>query len=454
MSENFFLDVPHDNTLRKQSTAWLVLALASLVIGGLFVILVVLSRTPGIQDIIPFVDFFKTALVVHVDMTVLVWFLAFAGILWSINSKQTCKACGWLSIMLSATGMLGITISPFLGAGNPLMNNYVPVLQDPIFFISLGIFGTGFSIQILNGLFSSCTVGKYMDGSAALRFGLFTSLLAALFSVLSLGWSFIMIPENIQNEQYFELLFWGSGHILQFTHTQLMMVVWLWLATVSGVSVLANSRVALILFALGVAPVLLTPIIYFAYPVESPYHSVTFTLLMKYGGGLAVLPLGLMLLISLRGAQKPTIQYKAERSALFFSILLFGAGGIIGFMISGSDVRIPAHYHGSIVGVTMAFMGITYHLLPKLGFRKPMGKWALRQPMIYGVGQLAWVLAMAYTGGHGVQRKTAGVEQGLKTISEHIAMGIMGIGGIVAIIGGVIYLVVVIKAMLPESQET
>ncbi len=447
MSEDYYLVVPENDTLRRQSIGWLLLALASLVIGGLFVVLLVLSRTPAIQNIIPWVDFFKTALVVHVDMTVLVWFLAFAGTLWSLGSKQTCKACGWLPILLAVIGMFGMTISPFLGAGNPLMNNYVPVLQAPIFLISLAIFGVGFTVQILNGLFSSRSVGKYMSGPAALRFGLITSLVAGLFSVLALAWSFSMIPENIEGERYYELLFWGGGHVLQFTHTQLMMVVWLWLASVSGATILATSRVIIILFLIGIAPVLLTPVIYLAYPVESPYHLISFTWLMMYGGGLAVLPLGIILLVSLKSAGKAEEEYKAERSALFFSILLFGIGGVIGFMIRGSDVSIPAHYHGEIVGVTIAFMGITYHLLPKLGFSKPTGKWARRQPAIYGVGQVIWVLAMAYTGGHGVQRKIAGSEQGLDSIGEQIAMGIMGVGGIIAITGGVIYLVAVYKAI-------
>ncbi len=454
MTDHFTLDISADRTIRRQATAWLILALGSLVIGGLFVILIVLSRTPGIQDIIPWVDFFKTALVIHVDMTVLVWFLAFAGIFWSLNSNDNCTSCGWPPIFLAALGMLGITASPFLGAGNPLMNNYVPVLQDPIFFVALGIFGLGFTLQILNGLIHSKPVGKFMDGSATLRFGLYTALIAALLSMMSIGWSYSMMPEEIEGQHYYELLFWGGGHVIQFTHTQLMFVVWLWLATVSGVTIKANPRLILILFALGAMPVLFAPAIYLTYPVEDPGYAITFTWLMKYGGGLAALPLGLILITSLISAGKASDVYRAERSALIFSILLFGTGGIIGFMITGSNVRVPAHYHGSIIGVTMAFMGITYYLLPRLGFRKPMGKWALRQPAIYGTGQMIWVLAMAYTGGHGVQRKTAGAAQALKTMDEYIAMGLMGIGGIIAISGGIIYLVVVYKAMRPEKRLT
>ena len=57
---------------------------------------------------------------------------------------------------------------------------------------------------------------------------------------------------------------------------------------------------------------------------------------------------------------------------------------MIGFMISGSNVRIPAHYHGCIVGVTLAMMGMVYRLLPQLGFAAPQSRAAAWQPAIYG----------------------------------------------------------------------
>jgi len=77
-----------DSNARKLTTGWLLLGLVALVIGGLYTILVVLSRTPFFQEIIPWVDFFRTALVVHVNLTVLVWFLAFAGVFWSYTNSQ------------------------------------------------------------------------------------------------------------------------------------------------------------------------------------------------------------------------------------------------------------------------------------------------------------------------------------------------------------------------------
>ena len=78
-ANQFTLPVPDCNAQRL-SLGWLLLGLSALVIGGLFSLLIVLSRTPFFQEIIPWVNFFHTALVVHVNLTVLVWFLAFAGV--------------------------------------------------------------------------------------------------------------------------------------------------------------------------------------------------------------------------------------------------------------------------------------------------------------------------------------------------------------------------------------
>ncbi len=449
----FTLDPP-GSVARNLAVAWLSLALGSLVVGGIFTLLIVLSRTPGIQDIFPWVDFFHTALVVHVDMTVLVWFLSFAGVFWSLNSSEKCQWCAWSALGLCVAGTLVIALAPFLGAGNPLMNNYVPVLQDPIFFVGLGLFGLGFAVLVLHGLFFSRPVGSYISSSGALRFGLYTALIIALVSVLSLLASWAGMPEFAEGKTYYELLFWGSGHTIQFIHVQLMMVAWLWLATSSSTRINLGPRLALLLFALGAAPSLLTPFLYIAYEVGSASHLLGFTWLMQFGGGLAVLPLALLITLGLFKSGLPDKDARAEYNALVFSMILFGAGGVIGFMIHGSNVTVPAHYHGSIVAVTLAYMGVTYHLLPRLGFSKPTGKMVNWQPVIYGVGQLMHVLGLAWSGGYGVQRKTAGSDQGLEGIQQIAGMGIMGLGGLIAIIGGILFLIIVFKAMWPKNAPT
>ena len=448
LANQFTLPVPNSNA-RRITTGWLLLGLTALVIGGLFTILIVLSRTPFFQEIIPWVDFFRTALVIHVDLTVLVWFLAFAGVFWSYNSSNRCLYCGWVSLALASLGTLIITLSPFTGESHPLMNNYVPVLQSTVFFTGLSVFGLGFCLLVLRGFFTVAASENKTSGESVLRFGLFVALIASLFAIVALFQSYFGIDAGFEGEAFYDRLFWGSGHIIQFSHTQLMLVAWLWLASVSGAYLRLSPRVVLALFVLGLAPVLVTPIIYLAFDVSSGNHLFWFIQIMKYGGGLAAVPIGLAISLAIIEKWRPTPGFEIERNALLFSILLFGVGGLIGFLITGSNVTIPAHYHGSIVGVTLAFMGMTYHLLPRLGFRKVSGRAARLQPGIYGIGQLLHIIGLAWSGGYNVQRKSTAAEQGFEQIA---GMGLMGLGGLISIIGGVIFLVVVYLAIKPQKN--
>jgi heme/copper-type cytochrome/quinol oxidase subunit 1 len=135
------------------------------------------------------------------------------------------------------------------------------------------------------------------------------------------------------------------------------------------------------------------------------------------------------------------------RSSLIASLALFAAGGVIGFLITGSNVRIPAHYHGCIVGITLAMMGVFYHVLPRFGFAAPESRYAAWQPGVYGLGQLMHIIGLVWSGGYGVQRKVAGTEQVLRTTQETLGMGLMGLGGLIAIIGGIMFLLIVLHSL-------
>ena len=141
------------------------------------------------------------------------------------------------------------------------------------------------------------------------------------------------------------------------------------------------------------------------------------------------------------------------KAALVWSLVLFGAGGLIGLAISGSNVKIPAHYHGSIVGVTLAFMGLVYYLLPRMGFGRPQGRLARLQPALYGGGQLLHIAGLLWSGGYGVQRKAAGAEQALRTTEQIAGMGLMGLGGLLAVAGGILFAVVVVRSLWTSSTS-
>lgn len=448
--DSFVLDMPGADA-RHLTIGWLLLSYGALVIGGLFTILIVLSRTPYFQEIIPFIDFFHTALVVHVDLTVLVWFLGFAGVFWSLNSSVRCLKCGWLAFALSVLGTLVMTAAPFVGDGKPLMNNYVPVLQHPVFLTGLSLFGLGFTLLVLNGLLFSNAVKSRMSGDGALRFGLYTGLIAGLFSVFILILSYIDMPSFAESAYFYELLFWDAGHTLQFMHIALLLVSWLWLSTVAGVSLKLSPRVVLFIFMIGLIPVIMTPFVYMMFDLGATMHKHAISLVMRYGGGLAAFPIGLIVVVGLLSSKRKDLKIGPEFNALVFSIILFAVGGVIGFMINGSNVTVPAHYHGSIVAVTLAYMGISYHILPRLGFKPITGQMATWQPVIYGCGQILHITGLVWSGGYGVQRKTAGLDQGLEGMERVVSMGVMGLGGGIAVIGGIIFLVIVFKSMWPKK---
>lgn len=446
MNERFELPLP-DPEGRRQAWAWLWLGLVALVLSGLFAVLIVLARTPGLQDLVPFADFFHTALVVHVDLSVLVWFVAFAGVFWSLNSAPRCRRCGWVALSLAGTGTLIMSAAPFLAPGNPLMSNYVPVLQQPLFLAGLAVFGAGFALLVVRALFFAPAVGPRISGSGALRFGLNTAVVAAAFALLALVWSFFEMPESLDGQGYYEVLFWGGGHVLQFTHTHLMLVAWLWLASACGARLYLGPRVVVFLFAWGLLAVFATPLIQLATDAGSAEHRLLYTWQMEFGGSLASVFTGVAVLLGLLRGQGTAPELLPQRAALVSSVVLFGAGGLIGFLIQGSNVTVPAHYHGCIVGITLAFMGTTYHLLPRFGFRPVSRRLGVWQAYVYGGGQLLHIIGLAWSGGYGVQRKTAGAAQALDSLERVVSMGLMGLGGLIAIVGGLLFLVAVFAAI-------
>ena len=211
---------------------------------------------------------------------------------------------------------------------------------------------------------------------------------------------------------------------------------WLLLAEAGGAPLPLTPRTAALLFGIGLVSVFLTPVIYLAYDVGSVEHHHMLTWLMRFGGGLAIVPFALAAALGLARAPAPSPGQRALRAALLASLILFGAGGLIGLTISGSNVKIPAHYHGSIVGVTLAFMGLTYWLLPRLGFGEVGARLARLQLWLYAGGQLLHVAGLVWSGGYGVQRKVAGAAEALRGTGQIVAMGVMGLGGLVAVIGG------------------
>jgi cytochrome c oxidase subunit I len=452
MPFKYVLQVPTDYR-RELAVVWFWLAVLTLLGAGIFSVLLVLARTPIVGELIPFVDFFHTALVIHVNLSSLVWILSFASVLWSLNSRPIFPWFARSSFVVVLLGTAIITISPFLGSANALMSNYIPVLEDSLFLAGLSIFGAGIGLQVIFSMSAMFKVGVAISGQAVIRFGLNCAAVGTFIAIAAFIWTYIALPDQLANEVYYELLFWSGGHVLQFTYTLLMMVAWLWLSSSAGLSLPISPRVALFLFGVGLFSIFLVPLVFYEYDVTDLVHRQMFTMLMTFGGSLAVFPLGMAVLLSLFQIKPDSPIKSSAHAALLTSLLLFGVGGIMGFMIDGSNVKIPAHYHGCIVGVSLALMGLSYQLLPALGFTKVNFNLSKIQLWIYASGQFLHIAGLVWSGGYGVERKVAGAAQGLDSIERIAGMGLMGLGGLLSAIGGFMFIVIVFKAMINKRDE-
>ncbi len=449
---DFDLAMPTDRR-RPLAIAWLGLGLMALLAAGLFSVLLVLSRTPQLQTLFPVADFFRVALVVHVDLSVLVWFLAFGGALWTLSGTPRYQSMAWGAFGLSAIGTAVMCVSPFVERATPVMANYVPVLDGPVYLSGLILFGIGIGMLCLRSMLAVEPVGSGLSGGGALRFGMRAALVTCAVAATAFAWSWIALPRTLEPRIYYELVFWGGGHVLQFAYTLLMLVCWIWLASAVGARLPLSPRLVVLLFAIALISVFLTPVSYLAYDVTSVEHHAAQTLLMRYGG-LVIPPIAFAVLWSLWPVRSVTADKRPLRASLIASLVLFMTGGLIGFLITGSNVRIPAHYHGCIVGVTLAMMGVVYLLLPRLGFAAPVSRAAAWQPYVYGVGQMMHIIGLVWSGGYGVQRKVAGAEQVLHSTQETLGMGLMGLGGLIAIVGGVMFVVIVLRALQhPRARQ-
>jgi len=416
-----------DIAANKTTRRWLFLGVWALAIAGLFSLVLVVARTPSLSSIPLFNKLFHTALVVHVDLSVLVWFLSIACMFWSMAVAKSRPLLPYIeeaAQICFALGMVFIAAAPFDTNAEALMSNYIPVLTSPLFFIGLSLLACGVLLMVFRVLSASQPAQTW--GNRVFEFAAYSSALITLIALVAFFWSFQLLPPEISGQQVYELGFWGGGHILQFVHTQILLLCWLWLAHALKPDFAPAKKFLYAIFAIGLLAAFASPIAYILYDVTSMEFRNFFTDLMIAVNGVSPILLAFAVVpVVVKAKEK---KKNAIWAALGMSVLLFLYGGFLAGMIRGQNVVIPAHYHGSIVGITLAFMGIAYLLLPHFGYRNvEKSKLAFWQPFVYGGGQLLHITGLAWSGGYGVLRKTPGAENEISA-SVKAAMGMMGLG--------------------------
>ncbi len=428
----------HNQNLIK---TWLNVALTSFALGGFFSILLVFLRLPWAKTAhLPFADFFKTSLVIHVDLTILIWLMSIICLLFSAIFLPKFVTYGKFTAKAAFAGMLLIAISPFMAEGNPLMNNYIPILQNKIFLLGLTIFATCILANSVMVLFSAFLnekteiLDKIITSTAMMIICCFVSF---YFAYSDLEKFFLNNP--FDPIYYYEMLFWGGGHLMQFVYVQILMLIWCLIAGQFGKMIKS-------MFILNFLFTIFAPLIYFKFSSLDGENLEFFTNHMIMFGGIAPVIVAFMLICS-----KADLKQRTPEMACFWgSFILFFAGGFIAILISGSNSTIPAHYHGSTVGISLAFMGLVYAILPQIRHDQKLVKWGKIQGFLYCFGQLMHISGLAWSGGYGALRKTPGLSG---TAQAKFGLGLMGLGGLLAIIGGLIFVIICFSAIRRKSSE-
>ncbi|MBI5327998.1 MAG: cbb3-type cytochrome c oxidase subunit I, partial [Deltaproteobacteria bacterium] len=340
-------------------------------------------------------------------------------------------------------------IAALFALGIPLFINYIPVLTHTVFYMALIVLAAGIFITLLNTFLTVWKAWKektYTGRFPLLTFSMVISGIAVLTAIICfwLSYYFQMFGPSAKVLLDFETLFWGGGHILQFANTIAMVTAWFFLTSIVFKRFPVPDGYAKLLYLFYLLFILPAPFIYFMYDTASQGYKDAFTSLMQYGLGPSTGVFALAILIAVITSTKGNgkLPWKDPLfSSLVISMIVFAFGGFIALMIYGSNTKIPSHYHGVIGGVTLAFMGLTNHIIYILKRDIYSIRLARIQPYIYGAGQTLFVIGMFLAGSHGVQRKTFGAAQNLDDIAKVAGMAIVGVGGLIAITGGIIFVV-------------
>lgn len=431
--------MPSSDTARTQVfRLWLLFAVSALGIAGGFAFLAVLTRTPAVQ-ILQSAEALHRAIAGHVTFSLLVWLMAFEAILWILAGGPAAGAALPRWGLGLAVGGSGLLIAAVLrGRGVPILTDYVSVVVDPLFFLGLGALVVGVGLVAAAG-FPGATADhplvqygmRYAAVAVALALG------ACLVTFLRLS-----VADGVRADfPFFQSLFWIPGHLLQFVNVIAMVSAWyLLLESGFGITPPEGRPARLAFTGYLVLAVLLFMTTLSADPRTLPAN-LPLSVLM--GLALALPTVAHMALVVRALLRQGSWGASPEAAALLCSLSLFGGGVLLALLRAGtgSSMWIPAHYHAVVVGgVTMAFMGLTYRLLAETG-EIAWPRLARLQPWLYGVGMLLVVVGMNWAGSSGAPRKTFDPALGAAAARWVTPMNLMGLGGVVAVLGGVAFVV-------------
>ncbi|HEX4984580.1 MAG TPA: cbb3-type cytochrome c oxidase subunit I [Burkholderiales bacterium] len=469
-----------------------VAAVLCLLGGGILALVVTLTRWPAVH-LLP-ADMFYLALTAHgIDMLIF-WIIFFEmAILYFCSStllrcRLATPRLAWAAFALMVVGAVVTNVAVFQGGSSVMMTSYAPMPAAPHFYLGLILFAVGALVGcfIFLGTLVVARAEKTYEGSLPLvTFGALTACIIAIFTIAS--GAIILIPTFLWSIGYihqidalmYKTIWWAFGHSSQQINVAAHVAVWYAIAAiVFGAKPMSEkvSRTAFLLyiFFLQLASahhVLTDPGISSEWKIFNTSYAMYLAVLASMVHGLTV-PGSIEVAQREKGLDRGLFEWIRKApwgnpvfSGMFISLVGFGfLGGISGVMmgteqlnlIIHNTVYVPGHFHATVVvGTTLAFMALTYFLIPAL-FRREMimpglAKW---QPYVFGIGMSLFAVFMMGAGTLGVARRhwdmafTGAAMPYEYPGTAYLMMGLMALSGLAAVAGGVIYIFITVGSLL------
>ena len=484
----FYFDKSAESLIKVNAVA----AAVSLLIAGVLALGVVLTRWQEVH-LLP-ADLFYQVLTAHGINALIFWMIFFEmAILYFASStllrtRLAAPRWAWAGFALMIIGAVMNNVAVFQGNSSVMMTSYVPMQAAPHFYLGLILFAVGALIGccVFLGTLVIARDDRTYDGSIPLvTFGALTACIIAVFTI-ACG-AIILVPTFLWSIGYinhidaamYRVIWWGLGHSSQQINVAAHVSVWyLIVGILFGARPMSEkvSRGAFLLYILflqlaSAHHILVDPGISSEWKIFNTSYAMYLAVLASMIHGLTV-PGSMEVAQRSKGLTKGLFEWLRKApwgnpvfSGFFISLIVFGfIGGITGVVMGTEQINliihntiyVPAHFHATVaVGTTLAFMALTYLLIPVLFRRAIFLPWVAKmQPYVFGGGMTLMILFMLGAGTLGVSRRHWDMDFTGAALSfeypgtAYLMMAVGAIGGVLGILGGGMFLVVTVGSLL------
>lgn len=468
-----------------------VVAVVFLLIGAVMALLIALTRWPAVH-LLP-QDLFYRFVTAHGLNMLYFWtvFFEMAGLIFGasvvLGARFPAIKFAWFNFALMLIGAIMANVMVFMGEADIMFTAYPPLKANPLFYLGIILFAVGallYSFQFIAAIILANKEGWHKGTYPLFVFGLLCAAIIAIFTLLSGAsayvpaflWSLGLI--KTVDPEFYRIAFWGFGHSAQQINLCAMVAIWYLLAYLTTGAKPVNqkfSRAAFVLYLLGINlgsihHILTDPGLSSTYRIFNTsylfYAAVIGSMMHAFS-----IPAAIEKAQRTKGLTKGLFEWLIKApwgnpgfSGMALSLVVFGfLGGVTGVllsveqlnMLSHNNLRVPGHFHMTVAaGTAMAFMALTYYVIPLVFQRKLIGEGIAKyQPWLFTIGVVTFSTGMHFAGVMGAPRRHWDVTMQNAVFqvpfdpAMYTMLGLVGIGAIMAFLGLLIYIMVAVLSV-------